>query len=257
MDLVRLDGGTSRALSSSFVRALALIAALAAGCFTGKDALSEGTGGDDGGSGSAAPGECVADGDCALAAPTCCECPTFAVPVADPLHASCANVVCPMMTCPMNVAASCNQNMCELTCVAMTCSASCQAGYTIDATGCLTCDCATPATHCTADPDCVEVRADCCGCAKGGADTSVAAVDAAQHDLDLNCPTDPQCPGTNVCELGAAPHCVEGTCALFSGALPPDACGRADLPACPTGEVCKVNVDTGASLEGVGVCRPM
>jgi hypothetical protein len=240
------------------VRALALIALIAAaGCFTSKDALSEGTGGDDQGSGSAAPPQCIGDGDCALAAPTCCECPTFAVPVNDPLHASCANVDCPTMTCPMNVAASCNQNMCELTCVAMTCPASCQVGYTIDGTGCLTCDCATAANHCTADPDCVEVRADCCGCAKGGADTSVATVDAAQHDLDLGCPTDPQCPGANVCELGAAPHCVEGSCALFSGGLPPDACGRADLPACPTGEVCKVNVDTRASLEGVGVCRPM
>jgi hypothetical protein len=227
-----------------------------AGCFT-SDKLAEGSAGDDGRGSGGAPFQCSVDNDCALAGPTCCECPTFAVPIDDPLHASCDNVMCPAMTCPNNVAASCNEGECKLTCLPMACPTSCQVGFTIDSTGCLACDCATASTACMLDTDCVDVRADCCGCAKGGGDTSVPASEASAHDAALDCPTEPVCPGTNVCELGAEPHCIEGTCALFAGTLPPNACGRADLPACPASQICTVNANASASLEGVGVCLPM
>jgi len=213
-------------------------------------------GDDDSGPGSA-PSDCQDASDCVLAASTCCECPTFSVPIDDPLHTSCANVTCPAMSCPANVATTCEAGRCELACVAMECPASCAAGFTIDPTGCLSCECAQPKADCAVDTDCVEVRADCCGCARGGKDTAWPASDADRHDGSLNCPVDPQCPDTNVCEPAATPHCVEGGCALFAGGvLPPNACGRADLPSCPAGQVCVVNADSSASLEGLGVCLP-
>jgi hypothetical protein len=225
------------------------------GCWSvARDSAQGGDDHFDSDAGAGAPAECFGNDDCALAANKCCDCPTFAVPVSDPLHASCANVMCPPMSCPNDVAAACNFGKCELTCVKMQCPMSCPAGYAIDATGCLSCTCAQAASDCVADGQCVETRADCCGCQLGGADTAVLASEQASFDASLHCPQMPFCPMQNVCEPGASPHCVQGSCALFSGPLPSNACGRDDLPACPNGLVCAVNADPTASHYGVGVC---
>jgi hypothetical protein len=236
-----------------------VLACLLSSCWFsgGADKLSGGA--DDGNSdaGASAPPECVGNDDCALAATKCCDCPTFAVPANDPQHTSCANVTCPPpMSCANNVAATCEMGKCTLTCVEMQCPMSCATGFAIDPSGCLSCTCAQTAGAggCTLDGDCVETRADCCGCALGGADTAVLAADQASFDASLHCPAMPFCPQQNVCEAGATPHCVEGACALFSGPLPANACGRADLPACPANLVCAVNADPTASHYGVGVC---
>ncbi len=234
---------------------LVVVSCVLSGCWeTARDAGIRG--GDDlnndGGAGT--PAECLRDDDCALAADKCCDCPTFAVQVNDPLHASCANVTCPPMSCPNDVAATCDLGKCELTCIQMQCPMSCPAGFAIDPNGCLSCTCAQPASDCAIDQQCVETRADCCGCALGGADTAVLATEQASFDASLNCPQMPFCPMQNVCVPDASPHCVEGSCSLFAGPLPANACGRNDLPACPQNLVCAVNADPTASHHGVGVC---
>jgi hypothetical protein len=234
-----------------------LLLTLLAGCIAGtKDSLSGGA--DDGSNGSGAgPAECSFADECALAAPTCCECPTFAVPVFDPLHRSCEGVVCPPMSCPMNVRADCVDGQCTLACAPMVCSdQQTPVGYLIDTNGCLTCDRAPPPPmgSCATDSECLEVRADCCGCHLGGVDTAVLASDAAQFDANLHCPMNPACPMTNTCAPGAAARCVEGKCELLTTSLPGNACGRPDLTPCPTG--CTINADPAATAEGVGVCLP-
>jgi Antistasin family len=199
--------------------------------------------------------QCMADNDCVAAAPTCCECPTFALPKSDPLSAACGNVACPEETCPANVQPACDNGRCELACVPMTCPASCASGYAMDASGCLTCTCAPlVADGCQGNGECVEVPADCCGCAHGGVDTAVLASDVDAHQAGLMCPPSPQCPSVNTCEPAASPQCIQGQCALSTGVLPANACGRADLAACPAGQNCVVNSDPAATLEGVGVC---
>jgi hypothetical protein len=223
---------------------------------SGADTLHNGSGS---GSGSAAPGECAIDTDCALAATTCCACPTFAVSVTDPAHAACADMQCPPSSCTNNVRATCELGACTIACVALACPAqSCASGFAVDATGCLSCACDAGATECTIDSDCARVPADCCGCTRGGRDTAVPNSLVAQHDAALGCPAQPQCPGVDTCAPDLAPRCVRGSCELVSGtgALPPNACGRADLPACPTGMVCTVNSDAVATMQGVGVCLP-
>jgi hypothetical protein len=205
-----------------------------------------------------APG-CAVDDDCVAAAATCCDCPTFAVGADDPATRACTGVTCPGQACPGNVRAACDQGACVLACVAMACPEACAAGYQMDASGCLSCACAGAPSHgCATDADCVETRADCCGCAAGGQDTAVLARDQAAFDAALACPADPACPGVDVCPAGAAPRCVQGQCELLAAdALPPEACGRPDLPACPTGTVCVVNADPSASDQGVGVCAAL
>jgi hypothetical protein len=80
---------------------------------------------------------------------------------------------------------------------------------------------------------------------------------AAQHDADLHCSSNPSCPQQNVCEAGAAAHCVEGRCELFAATLPlSDVCGLDGALACPGPQVCTINVDPSASLFGLGVCLP-
>jgi hypothetical protein len=137
----------------------------------------------------------------------------------------------------------------------MTCSTSCASGYAIDpATGCLSCTCAAIASPtCSADSDCVRTRADCCGCAHGGQDTAVPASDQASFDASLDCPSDPTCPSTDSCAADLSPRCIEGACEL-APATPANACGSGNLPACPSGQQCTINVDATASAQGVGVC---
>lgn len=236
---------------------LACVVCLLVGCHRNAE-LSSAPGEDDG-AGGGAPGAglsaCLEDRDCVAAAATCCDCPEFAVNVGDPAHRACTGVTCPgQRGCEPNVRAACDQGDCVLACVELACPVSCPSGYAIDPTGCLSCTCAAPEPGgCAADADCVQTRADCCGCAQGGQDTAVVASERASYDAMLGCPAAPACPAVDVCEPEAAPRCVQGRCELTSG-LPPGACGRADLPACPAGAVCTVNASDAASMQGVGVC---
>ena len=237
---------------------LALLIALAA-CTSGssgRDWLGVHGPGNGSGSGSGKGGslECSVDGDCALAGPTCCACPTFAVRASEPAHTACETVACPQSTCPANVRAACDAGACTLECVALTCAMSCAGGYAIDATGCLECACADvgqPA--CSVDADCTRTRADCCGCQMGGADTAVPISQQPTYDASLGCPEAPQCPGGDSCAAGLSPRCIEGSCELTT-ATPTGACGRADLPVCPASQQCTLNTDARATMQGLGVC---
>jgi len=126
----------------------------------------------------------------------------------------------------------------------------------LDANGCVTCSCdAVTNRTCTASTDCAEVPADCCGCALGGSDTAVPSSEVSSYEAGLDCPSMPSCPGVSTCQTDLMPTCVQGACAL-QPALPSDACGRPDLPTCPTGEICALNSDPLASAQGVGACIP-
>lgn len=236
------------------------------------DSIPPGGGGGGNGYGSGQSGaapECVTASDCALRGASCCDCPSFAVPATDPGLAACGDVTCPMMNCPDDVEPACQAGQCMLACKPVACTTSCAAGFAADANGCLTCACAgapggtgagsgsgsdTGAT-CTLDSDCVRTRADCCGCAHGGSDTAVLAADQASFDASLMCSANPQCPSTtNTCSPDLQPRCVAGACQL-AAPLPPGACGRPDLPACPTGQTCTLNASDAATAQGVGVCQ--
>lgn len=250
------------------MRALAplvlLVAALGA-CFDGAaaDKATNGSGSGFGsGSGSGSVGStldaCMVDGDCTLAAASCCACPTFAVGVSDPYAGACADVTCPTPpTCGDSLVAACRDFVCVAACREVTCAASCDGGFALDAAGCLTCACAPPdhgGGGCVHDSDCVEVAADCCGCMAGGMDTAVLASEAAAFEASLGCSADVHCPPTNTCMAGASPRCIQGSCALVTAGLPAGACGRPDLPACPSGQVCILDRDPDATALGVGVC---
>jgi len=206
------------------------------------------------------PRECVADVDCVAAGSKCCDCPTFAVPQADPIHQACVDVICPLAACSDHVEPACDGGRCVLACVATACQQSCANGFASDDNGCLTCGCAAPVVDgCDDVADCVRVRADCCGCDHGGRDTAVLRRDARAYDEALMCGPEPQCPAvSSACWPGAELQCVQGQCALSSlGELPPNACGRPDLPRCPIGQVCVINGSEGPAAEqGVGECQP-
>ncbi len=257
-DLISTSYTPARFLVHSMVmRASFLMLLVLAGCPQASEMVENAAPFDGGAFGSGAI-QCMSDEQCVPAAPTCCECPTFAVSSNDPLNSACSNIACPMpmQACPTNVKAACSADgFCELACVATSCPASCPNGYAMDANGCLTCDCApTVAGGCQADGQCVEVPADCCGCARGGVDTAVLAPNADAFENNLNCPMDPQCPTANTCAPSATPQCIQGQCTLSTGVLPATACGRADLMACPSPQVCTINSDPDATVEGVGVC---
>jgi Antistasin family len=235
--------------------ALLLLVALA-GCSSSFNDAGPLNGDDDYG---AMQAQCAVASDCIAAAAKCCDCPTYAAPRNDPAVNACGGVTCPSgPACPMNVAPSCStEHKCVLACVAMACSNTCEDGFVVDANGCLSCECAqVESRDCLADASCAEAPADCCGCARGGADTSVPADQLATYEAELGCPSNPACPGNSSCDASEAPSCVQGACALVP-ALPPNACGRSDLPACTTGFVCSVNVgggDNPANDHRVGVC---
>lgn len=216
---------------------------------------------DSAGDGAGAPNgipSCRVDADCVPASDTCCGCPTFAVTRGDPYVRACENVDCPAAECAGNVTARCNEDArCELACKPLACDPSgpaCALGYAVDANGCLSCQCADPAPNgCTADTQCVQTRADCCGCQQGGFDTAVLVADRPGFDAMLMCAAEPACPGIDTCTTDE-PTCVQGRCELVSPELPVGACGRADLPACTDGRSCLVNVSDQANMHGVGVC---
>ena len=238
--------------------AFLLIVVTLAGCPGGLADLKQSPG-DDNGSGEGALPECSADSQCVAAAAKCCDCPTFAVPATDPAHDACLGVTCPMPgpTCPANLSPACKQGACVLACKPSTCEMSCADGFATDANGCVVCACAqVDQRACVADTDCARVRADCCGCQRGGSDTSVPLAEAAAHDADLMCPQTPACPGLDTCPADLVPRCVQGACELISGGLPSNACGRPDLMACVNGDACTINYDDAATAQGVGVCVP-
>jgi hypothetical protein len=247
---------------------LAVVAAALGGCPAGVDRETaadydgddSGGGGAGAGSGMSVPAECTRDTDCAAAGPKCCDCPTHAVPTTDPAQQACANVDCAPASCGSPMQAACSDNgQCVLECAPVACEASsCPSGFATDANGCLTCECAGSADlgECMQDSDCSRVREDCCGCAMGGSDTAVPTSEAAAHDAALMCSATPYCTGLDTCAADLAARCVQGSCSLVAGPLPDNACGRADLAACPTGEACYVNASDQATMHGVGICQP-
>lgn len=249
------------------MRSLVLLVLLvgAAGCpgSLETDALGNGDDGDGVGSGSGAgntPIECAQASDCVAAGPKCCDCPTHAVPKTDPTQAACSAVSCNPMQCGSPMEAACTAGRCELVCSPVKCDAniSCANGFATDGNGCLTCTCA-PAQNsgnCSIDLDCARVKDDCCGCAMGGVDTAIPQNEVAAHNAALNCSANPVCPGYDACAAELQPRCVQGECALVSGGMPANACGRADLMACTGSEFCTVNANDQATMYGVGVCQP-
>jgi hypothetical protein len=232
---------------------LFLLVALAA-CqspFGTQDTIGGGGGGGNGsgsGSGEGAV-ECLVDGDCALAAAKCCDCPAFAVPTSDPAYNACRGIACPPSSCPMNVQAVCTAGACTLACVPLAVTQSCPSGYAIDPTGCLEDACADVSQpQCSFDSDCVRTRADCCGCQRGGTDTAVPGADQAAFDAGLNCPSNPSCPMTDTCAPSLLPRCIEGACELTT-TTPANSC----TGTCATG-TCTINVDATATMQGLGVC---
>ena len=210
--------------------------------------------------GTGAPPECAVDQDCVGAASTCCECPTFALPASSGWGSSCAQVNC-APSCGEVHAVCLSSGTCSLACTQIACDQSCDGGFAVDGAGCQVCGCTSAApAECSVDGDCVRVAADCCGCAKGGADSAIPAADVAAHDAMLMCPSDPACPGVDVCAPGLAPRCAGGRCTLGdstpTASLPAGACGRPDLPPCPTGLRCMLNASADAELAGVGLCAP-
>ena len=201
---------------------------------------------------------CEIDADCAPAAATCCECPTFAVGVDDPLNQACVDVTCDdVPTCSATDAICGPNGTCELACnVVDDCDASFPDGFATDAAGCLVCAPAVVADECTADAGCVETRADCCGCTGGGASTAVPVSAQSAFDDALGCGPDVACPGIDTCDPDAEPTCTQGRCELLSDLAPAGACGDSDLPPCPAGQQCVLNLDPAATVRGLGVCVP-
>lgn len=209
--------------------------------------------------------QCVVASDCDLAASTCCECPSFAVPAGQNFDEGCEDVYCqPSSVCPA-VETRCAQGQCVMICSAIITSQICAFGFQRDVAGCLMNECATsnPAnSSCTEDSECVQIPADCCGCSQGGKDVAVAA-NKADADIDsLDCPANPACPGIDVCDPDQASRCIAGSCVL---AAEPDPlrsdhafCGTPDFASCAQGTLCVLNglSFTEAGDLGVGVCQP-
>ncbi|MDQ3340673.1 MAG: hypothetical protein M4D80_36405 [Myxococcota bacterium] len=230
---------------------------LLAGCPQGTTA--DAAGGDDNGNepDPTTQAFCIDDMDCELARRTCCECPTFALAAGDPKLDACSGVMCPppQNTCS-KIHAVCENNQCAVACEPTVVTRECANGFATDAAGCLIDACAAATTPtCTKDNDCVETRADCCGCARGGNDTAVPAAQRASFDASLGCSGSESCPEVDTCVAGETPQCAQGKCKLIAGGLPADACGRPDLASCTNGTVCTVNANDPANKHGVGVCR--
>lgn len=259
------------------VTRLPLVAVLAAatGCFnTSGESLSadedRGDGDDSGGGGAESPeaAECVVPTDCVPAGSTCCECPAFAVPASSGYEEGCSEVACdPAPSGCALTEPTCTQGRCELVCSPVVTDMVCETGFSRDDFGCLFDACAGAdgsGAECERDQDCVQVPADCCGCANGGSDTAVPAGTEDEYDDGLACPPDPSCPGVDVCDPESEPRCIAGACRL---AVPPsdpggDAepsvlCGTTDSPPCPDGQVCVLNHPDApdATQVGAGSCQ--
>lgn len=250
-------GAMARRSSVSAVTALAagVLALASGGCFAAGDgAVDVPEGG---------LGTCSVDADCALAGPSCCACPTYALPVANGFTDACGGVECPMPSSCAPLVARCDQRTCVAVCAPVACDLVCAGGFAVDATGCLACACAggQGGDECRVDGDCARAPADCCGCDRGGLDTAVPANRLADHLAGLMCAGTEACPGVSTCATGASASCQLGRCVLVAPATdpgpPPGVCGRPELPPCPAGQVCRINDSDAANPLGVGVCRPL
>jgi hypothetical protein len=248
------------------------LAALAAGCPTNSAEFADSDDDD-----SLGANECEIAADCVPAAASCCECPSYALPVTSDWDQSCADVDCVDpdygAACPRTEAA-CEAGWCALRCEPVECDLPCVGAFDVDSFGCLACSCGDgpPPTDvmCEVDAECVRAAADCCGCENGGADTAVPTAELAAFEAELDCDPSPVCPGVNTCDPELVPRCLGGACALAAPpgpGLTPDA-GPDDSPAdpaycggsygpCPPDQVCVLNdpdADEASSM-GVGVCR--
>jgi hypothetical protein len=276
-------------LSAAACRAIllaALVAAALAGCWQGvgsdhEPGSQEPAGDDDEGAGNPPPAAaCATDSDCVAAATSCCECPAYALP-ADSFGDPCGDVQCPgPAECP-GLIPTCRGNTCILACAPVRCDLVCADGFAADSAGCLQCACAVDGgppdrpDRCEVDADCVEIAADCCGCALGGADTAVPASQAEGYHEGLGCDPMPSCPGVDVCDPTLAARCVGGACTLAAapatdsgdGGVGGDGgggsqslirCGTPTAPSCPEGTACVLN-DPAAVAAGIfdsGICVP-
>lgn len=266
----RVTSGTRRAFLGLVRCVLALLLVLVSGCPSDTERLSngdeafgdDGTDSDDPDISNPAPelSACIMDEDCAPAAATCCECPTFAVNVDDPLNQACSDVDCDNVpTCSASDAICGPNGTCELACNPIVCpdgATQFPDGFATDAAGCLICAPAVVADECSADAGCVETREDCCGCEGGGANTAVPVSTQGAFDDALDCEPDVACPGIDTCDPNAEPICTQGRCELLSDLPPAGACGDTDLAACPAGQQCVLNLDPAATVRGLGVCVP-
>jgi hypothetical protein len=186
-----------------------------------------------------------------------------------------------MSSCGSNVQAKCNGGQCVLACTPIECDLTCANGFLVDSSGCLTCECAPPSANACSPamtgPDaCIEVPADCCGCARGGKDIAILSSQAAAFQASLNCPAQPQCPETNACNANLQATCSDTRCELLDpssqpanecGVAPPGCVldpidgtlggfGQVDCAAanCPAGEVCFINTIDVANTRHVGTC---
>ena len=252
---------------------LSLALLLVAGCTSSSGenlAADEGRDDDGSDSGGGAGGnpevaECDIAADCVPANSTCCECPAFAVPAASGYEEACADVACdPEPAGCSATEPACTDGRCALVCMQVLTERICPSGFARDDFGCLLDACADAgdAAECDRDEDCVEVPADCCGCAAGGSDTAVPAGSEGDYHDGLNCPPAPSCPGVNVCDPEAAPRCIAGTCQLSpppssDGGATSVLCGTADSPPCPEGQVCVLNHPDApdATQVGAGSCQ--
>jgi hypothetical protein len=175
---------------------------------------------------------------------------------------------------------ACEGGSCLLRCQQVQCDTLCDAGFDADEMGCLVCpqtpeECpgldAPPAAACESDSDCVQVPADCCGCARGGVDTAVPTWEVDGFLGGFGCDDEPECPDVDVCDPSLVPRCIGGDCQLAeapidegddAGAGPAPSgvayCGTSEYPPCSDGMVCCLNDPAyeDANAAGVGVCQP-
>ncbi|MCP4447709.1 MAG: hypothetical protein GY811_20585 [Myxococcales bacterium] len=255
---------------------------LIGGCFGSESSeLSLGGGSDDGGGrggfgppqegdyGLGEPQQCTQASDCVLAASTCCECPSFAARMGEGYDAGCDAIDCeaPTGLCPA-VEATCDSGECIMICSPIQTDKTCAFGFIRDDAGCLTNECATPSmdlAECEIDTDCVQIPADCCGCAQGGEDRAALAEDAEALVDELACPPSSACPEIDVCDSSQIPRCITGSCVLADLSMNPQPdpssiqlCGTPQLELCPSGSQCVLNQVSAkeASDLGVGSCSP-
>jgi len=271
------------------VLALALHVPVLATCSSSESAYDSDDGGGDG-DGNEDPGDgpeppapppgapqCVTSGECVPAASTCCECPSFAVPKGSDGGEACEPVDCEIeIECPKVIAICTDDQQCQLVCEPIVATQQCPTGFAHDDFDCLIDSCylpvdPNPIVACAEDTDCVRVEADCCGCARGGTDTAVAAAHADAYRESLKCGPEPACPGEEnpLCEEPLIERCIAQRCALLSapgedggdgdgGRVEPVFCGTPEFGDCPDGFVCFLNAHDAdeANRIGVGTCGP-
>ena len=159
---------------------------------------------------------------------------------------------------------ACVEGRCQLVCSPVVTEMECENRFARDDFGCLldACELGSEVPECDGDPDCVQVPADCCGCARGGSDTAVPSGTEAEYEEGLSCPPDPSCPGVDVCDRDSQPRCIAGTCQLVAdsagdGGAPSVLCGTADSAPCAEGLVCVLNHPDApdATQVGAGSCQ--